>query len=358
LSIQVKVPGKLILLGEYAVLEGANALVAAVDRFVHATISAAEHDYFQLFSNLTSNSICFIINEKGDVLPDENQSDQDLSTMRFSLLIVNQITKMIRKSGTLINPFDLKIDTSQFFIEAQKNKIGLGSSAALTVALTMAIACFLEAENKLFPCEYDLFRFACDTHFIAQGNHGSGIDIAASVYGGINVYNIVSIDQKEENKNISPVAVNDDLYFLPVWTGVSASTRELLSQVDKFRSDFENEYQDMMSRLLVLSDSGCLIYRERNCQDFLDIIHDYYKVLKDFSARSKIPIISNIHESIAEIVYSYGGVYKPSGAGGGDIGLAFSDSKEVIEKVKKTLVNNNIETLSINISEEGVTVNR
>jgi phosphomevalonate kinase len=354
LSIRVKVPGKLILLGEYAVLEGANALVASVDRFVHATISASKHDYCQLFSSLTSDPIRILINRKGEFVPDHGQSDELIKTMQFSLLIINELSKKIRESGLLIKPFDLQIDTSQFYIEANTMKLGLGSSAALTVSIIFAISCFLSIEDDLFSNDYDLFRFACDTHFKAQGNRGSGIDIAASVFGGINIYNVISIDRDGENQEISTISVAEDLYILPVWTGVSASTRELLSQVDKFRGDFEKEYQDMMSRLMVLSETGCVIYKEKNCSDFLDIVQDYYKVLKDFSSRSKIPIISNIHENIAEIVSSTGGVYKPSGAGGGDIGLAFSDSKEVIDNVKKALMEKNIEILSLGVSEQGI----
>ena len=35
--VKVSAPGKIVLFGEYAVLEGACALVASVDRFVHCT---------------------------------------------------------------------------------------------------------------------------------------------------------------------------------------------------------------------------------------------------------------------------------------------------------------------------------
>jgi phosphomevalonate kinase len=343
-------------LGEYAVLEGANALVASVDRFVHAKVSASKYDYCLFFSNLTSDPIRIIINDGGEFVPDHGQSDQLIKTMQFSLLIINKLSKKIRDSGLLIKPFDLQIDTSQFFVEANTIKLGLGSSAALTVSIIVAISCFLGLEDELFSNDYELFRFACETHFKVQGNRGSGIDIAASVFGGINIYNVKSIDRDREKQEISPISVAEDLYILPVWTGVSASTRELLSQVEKFRGDFEKVYQEMMSRLKVLSETGCVAYEEKNNSDLLDIVQDYYKVLKDFSSRSKISIISDIHENIAEIVTSTGGVYKPSGAGGGDIGLAFSDSKEIIDNVKRALAKKNIETLSLGISEQGIHV--
>jgi mevalonate kinase len=41
-SIRARAPGKMVALGEYAVLEGAPALVLAVDRYAAATIAPSE----------------------------------------------------------------------------------------------------------------------------------------------------------------------------------------------------------------------------------------------------------------------------------------------------------------------------
>ena len=356
MSIRVKVPGKLVLLGEYAVLEGADALVASVDRFVIADISDAKNDLTQISSNLTSSPLKFTIDKNGKIVPDQRQSEQLISTMDFALAIINKICKHILESGFSIQPFDLKIDTSQFYINTNKNKLGLGSSAALTVALIVSVANYNGAEKKLFTNEYDLFRFARETHFSAQGKLGSGIDIAASVFGGINVYNIKSSNYEESSQQISPVSVLQDLFILPVWSGVSVSTLKLLSQVEDYRSRHEEEYEETMSRLSTLSSSGCVTYAEKKRIDFLDIVQDYYEVLKNFSTRSKIPIISDIHEKISNIVHETGGIYKPSGAGGGDIGIAFCDSIKKLKNVKKELAENKFETISLEISTEGVVV--
>jgi phosphomevalonate kinase len=258
--------------------------------------------------------------------------------------------------GFQIQSFDLNIDTSQFYIEKNKNKLGLGSSAALTVALIALIANHLRIEKNLFTKKYDLFRFACETHYFAQGNRGSGIDSAASIFGGINVYNINCSDIQEGTQQISPVSVLPNLFLLSVWSGVSVSTRKLLSRVEDFRSQHKREYEETMSRLRTLSSCGCESYAKKNLSDFLDIVQDYYEVLKIFSTRSNIPIISDIHEKIAKIVNRSDAIYKPSGAGGGDIGIAFCDSEEKLENVKKELADNNIDTLSLGISEKGVVV--
>jgi phosphomevalonate kinase len=298
-----------------------------------------------------------MINDSGKIIPDKDHSDQLLSIMHFALSIVGQIYYRLSGFEVEFKPFNLEIDTSQFYQETNKNKLGLGSSAALTVALIVAIVYYLNIEKKIISDNIDLFLFACDVHFQAQGNRGSGIDIAASVFGGVNQYNIKSIEEGKKTQKIVSRSVPENLFILPVWSGISASTRDLLSQIEQYRVNSENNYQAMMSRLSVLAETGCMSYAEKKCSDFLDIVADYYKVLYDFSRKSQIGIISEVHKQIAEIVFANGGVYKPSGAGGGDIGLAFSDSASIIDKLKKELAKQNFKTLSLRISNYGFKVN-
>jgi phosphomevalonate kinase len=352
------VPGKLIFLGEYAVLEGADALVAAVDRYVEIEVSPSNENFSQLFSNMVSVPLRMLIDENGNLTPDRSQPESLLNTMNFSLLITEWVIKRIKESGISFTHFDLKIDTSKFFINSNEHKIGLGSSAAMTVALIVGLACFFRNEKDIMPNKEKLFRFACDTHFRVQGNRGSGIDIASSVYGGINIYNIDALDESKDISHTFPVSPVNEIYMLPVWSGVSASTRDFLIQVEKFRTSSESDYQNIITRLKVLSESGCVMYKEKNIADFIDVIHDYYKVLDDFSKLSNIPIVSEIHTKVAEIVYTNGGVYKPSGAGGGDIGLAFSDSSNVLENIEKELSQQSIKTLPLEISTQGIVIVR
>lgn len=354
MNIRVKVPGKLIILGEYAVLEGADALVASINRYVTVEITSAGDDVCQISSSLTSSPLRIWVDKNGNCEPEQGQSEDLISKMQFSLAIINRICSHIVKSGLPIQPFLIKIDTFQFYLG--KNKLGLGSSAALTVALIVSIVNHLGIEEKVFPEKYTMFRFACDTHFFAQGNKGSGIDIAASIFGGINVFNMNSSNPGERSPQISSVSELPGLFMLPVWSGISFSTSKLLSQVEIFRAHHESDYRETMSRLVTLSGSGCDTYTDNNLSDFLDILHDYYEVLKEFSAKSKIPIISDIHNKIANIVSNTGGVYKPSGAGGGDLGIVFSDSEKTLESVQKDLFQNNIKTLELGISQTGATI--
>ncbi len=48
MAVFAEAPGKLVILGEYAVLTGAPALVLAIDRYCRAEIAPSEFEFFIL----------------------------------------------------------------------------------------------------------------------------------------------------------------------------------------------------------------------------------------------------------------------------------------------------------------------
>src|SRR5439155_4713526 len=142
-------PGKLILTGESAVLDGAPALVVAVDRRVVARRHA---------------------DKVGPVR----------GSARFLLAVADVLAARVGTSAAAA-ALEVACDSSAFY--ADGHKLGLGSSAAVTVAAT---ALALGAHDDLGD---DAWRarvrvLAQEAHRRAQGG-GSGADIAACVYGGV-----------------------------------------------------------------------------------------------------------------------------------------------------------------------------
>jgi phosphomevalonate kinase len=128
-------PGKVVLSGSYSVLEGAPAIVAAVDRYVIADAS------------------------------------------RRSEIVTAEVRAAINGGGLDFAPW---FDASALRVtdpDGSSRKLGIGSSAAI-LAASLA-ACSPEGASR-----DDLFEKALDAHRSAQGG-GSGIDVAASIFGGI-----------------------------------------------------------------------------------------------------------------------------------------------------------------------------
>ena len=67
-----------------------------------------------------------------------------------------------------------------------------------------------------------------------------------------------------------------------------------------------------------------------------------------------IPVISDTHNQIYKIAIQSGAYYKSSGAGGGDLGILFSDDPAVIMKANTELKENGFDVLDLKFSTEGV----
>src|SRR5215472_10009477 len=136
-------PGKLLLTGAYAVLEGAPAIVTAVDRYAVA---------------------------------DANQTDE-------------KPPLEVRAAFGEDHPAP-RADVRALRDETGR-KLGLGSSAAALVA-SLGARALARGEDLRSPIVRALiFRAARAAHARAQGG-GSGVDVAASVHGGMLRYSIDS----------------------------------------------------------------------------------------------------------------------------------------------------------------------
>jgi phosphomevalonate kinase len=352
-KIQVEVPGKLILLGEYAVLEGADALVMAVDRRMQIGIEpATAADSCTIISNLQDDPFHFYLDRQGRVRPLKGQADELAGKMHFACQAISALLRRISDFNLPLEPFILQIDSRQFYMN-QHQKLGLGSSAALTVGIVIALLRHFRLQKELFPTAADLFKFCLPVHYQAQNRRGSGIDVAASVYGGIVHYNLVRASgDAAANFRIDHALING-LTMRAVWTGQSASTGKLLQTLEKFQAASPAVYVQIMQQLTLASARGCQAFTLADPVKFMTAVADYFKILSDFSQRSGIAVVSEVHQKIAGTVQSCAGVYKPSGAGQGDLGIAFFDSAAAAEKAETELKKKHFATLQLDVSQQG-----
>ena len=164
--VRLTVPGNILLLGEYAVLEeGGLGLAMAVDIRVRVEASPAES---LLIEALWSGStLSWTPGRPGE-----------------SLLIdavVDAVTWWLRREcGARI-----RVDSTDFF-STDGRKSGLGSSAAVSVALVCGL---LHAAGALSAARgLEARMLAMRAHRRAQGGRGSGYDIVTSFHGGTGLF--------------------------------------------------------------------------------------------------------------------------------------------------------------------------
>jgi len=258
-------PGKIVLAGEYAVLSGAPAVCMAVQARAFATVAAS---------------------------PD---GDCHVTTPGFSgagpFAVVDAACPGARPSN------NIELDTRAFSVDG--NKIGIGSSAAVTVALVAAL------ENST-----DVFSPALRAHDELQGGTGSGIDVAAAVHGGL-------IEYEMPTRSVRAISWPSELAIRVLWTGVSASTEASLQKLA------EQAKRPSQAQLGLAAARMASVWRSGDATSILAEYATYIRALRQFSIDHDLGIFDAGHNELTDAAMANNLVYKPAGAGGGDIGVLF-----------------------------------
>src|SRR5512143_1081275 len=176
--METTAPGKVLLLGGYAVLEHHTALsVAMVDRRWHgADAKAAEAGKHRLVSNE------FGIDSEFDVERLFSAVSEAPRTHRVAVAAHCAAIAYLAAAGHRPRRLRVELSNSPIF-GAKDEKSGLGSSAASTVALVAAV--FEENGLGIAKCRGEIHKRAQLSHALATDRIGSGFDIATSVFGTI-----------------------------------------------------------------------------------------------------------------------------------------------------------------------------
>ena len=341
MRISASAPGKLVLMGEYAVLCGAPALVMAVNRRARVSIEPA-------------GPVFSIDALAADSLHLEGPSLHDLGSSGAAGLIdavVSSLTEQSILSQSALAPFRGVLDSRAFFSagnEGRHLKLGLGSSAAITVAFGTAIA----QHGGIEPLDDRrawLNRLLV-AHRAWQGGRGSGLDIAAAVQGGVIRYQLVA----DEQPRISAMHLPDELELAFVWTRRAASTREFLRAFDDWRHSRAEQAQAQLDLLGATAAEGVAAVAAGDPAAFVDAIGVFAGQLEALGGAIGLAVFSEEHQAIARAVRAAGAVYKPCGAGGGDIGVAASCDRDTMQRVKRALLEQGWQTAEVGMDRSGL----
>lgn len=188
--ITVSAPGKLMLLGEHAVVYDHPCLVTAADLRIYVTITPSDQPFLTIYSSTNSQPYRFDLAHLTQPTPNYP------SAIAFVMAAIVQITRQIPLAQ------GINLTTTGPTIS-----YGLGSSSAVTVATLKALAEFL----GLSLTTQELFQLAYQAVLAVQ-KKASGFDLAAAIYGGTLYF-------RTGGKQIEPLAIPS----LPIVVGYSGS---------------------------------------------------------------------------------------------------------------------------------------
>lgn len=325
-SCRASAPGKLVLLGEYAVLFGAPAVVMAVNRRAAVTVDVAPGDSWVVTApGLVAGAAECVIEPSGRVVWD----DSELGA-RFELFerVIGEMVACAILDPASQPPQRLNLDTTAFFDAGhpERPKLGFGSSAALTVALATALT---GRAPEAGATDLEWLRTLVSLHREVQGGLGSGIDVAASLCGGVVGF---ELDAGGRVAGIAPIQWPIELVRAFVWTGTSASTHSFLDRLQATRASGAGGVDEALDRLGQVSERGVDALARNDPFRFLDAVDRFWESLEVLGRIIEMPILSDAHRRLRKLGTECGVHYKPSGAGGGDFGVCFSTAEALIRE--------------------------
>ncbi|WP_404457130.1 phosphomevalonate kinase [Oceanobacillus kapialis] len=356
----IKVPGKLMIAGEFAVLEPHHQLVVmAVDRYVYTTIEESNQNYVSLHDFQLIDLNWDYENGKLTIHTDHPKTVFVQEAMRIAMVYLHEKN---------IQPGPFAISVKSELDDASGKKYGLGSSAAVVTSIISAIL------TKYFPTYTKelLFKLAALAHVNVQGN-GSGADIAASAYGGFLQYASFQagwlkaaskeakslsglVEGEWEYLSLQPLRIPNNVYVCVGWTGKPASTAKLVDELMKLKDTDPAAYQTFLDA----SEKAVYTFLKGVNESNTDLLFEGVKRNRAALARvgnqANVAIETPLLRTLCDLAEEYGGAGKSSGAGGGDCGIAFMPSKEQADELMEAWEKAGITPLTIKPSSIGASI--
>lgn len=201
-------------------------------------------------------------------------------------------------------------------------KLGLGSSAAICVSCTAAL--LIEQKRALgeaFSSDdifNEVYPVARRAHRLAQGG-GSGIDVAASCFGGTLIATLPA-DDPDALPSIEPVSLPLGLCF-EVWGFQnSASTADFVRRVFALERVDRVAFDAFFATLESASTQAVRAVRSGDPNDFVAALRLQALTLEELGKRAGVPIVLPEVSTLFGLV-NHDSCFLPSGAGGGDVNL-------------------------------------
>lgn len=305
--IRARAPGKLFLSGEYAVLHGAPAMACAVGRHVEASFLSGD-------------------------------AAEDPEAARWRLAAREILLRHGLDPAPAARP--LEIDSRALY-SAGGIKLGFGSSAAVAVA----VSGLLLASQERRSLTADRLRIADELHRAIQGPGGSGVDVAASLHGGV-----IAV----EGDRVESLRWPKGLYCEVIFTGRDADTAHAIG---RFHEALDGGEGAAVKELCVAADVVRHAWN-RNPEAILAAVQEYAVVWRELDRSAGLGVFSREHRRLASLARAADCVYKPSGSGGGDCGLAFSTDRERLAALRGPARGAGFLPLAVDLGVEGLRVRR
>jgi phosphomevalonate kinase len=241
------------------------------------------------------------------------------------------------------------VNTDAFHQDGQK--LGFGSSAAAAVVSVGAV--FESAGLAVATRKPQILAIADAAHRAAQGGRGSGADVATAVHGGL----IQVLRKPGHPPEVTPLEPPPGLNLVVFWTGTAASSQDMMEGVARFAKKDSLAYLHVMDNLREIAQRFAQELQAGRATGAVAAAGRYGKQLAVLGAAAGVPIVTEAFTHAADLAKELGGIAKPSGAGGGDIGIAMFATPEAARLFARAC-QPPLSALDLDLDRQGVRLHR
>ncbi len=319
-SVTVSAPGKLLLLGDHAVVHTRPCLVTSVSQRMKVKVSLLDSPHFEL------QAVDVGINGYKKPMTDLGKNKIPKGAKFVEIAVRNFNSHYLLKRGVLV-------ETSSEF----SSNFGFGSSSASTVCIIKALSELLE----IHLTKKELFDLAYKTVLDIQGV-GSGFDIASAIYGGT-LYFVGG------GSVIEPIRVSN-VPLVVGYSGQKGDTAVLVKMVVAQMKENPALYETLFDASTQYVEEGKRALVSGDFESFGRMMNKNEELLYAYGVETP-KLASMIHA--ARSAGAYGA--KLSGAGGGDCMIAVV-SPEKREAVAKAIEKSGGQVIPVETNISGVMV--
>ena len=328
MKVEASAPGKIFLSGEYLAIEGSLATVLPTIQRAKIIIEESKSSTNILYSLPLDKSFAFDVNDSFDIeWLDDNPMDMGLFIEKAIVLM------QIKPTTTRFT-----IDTTDFYF--QRRKIGIGSSSAISSALIKAI-------NKYFDIKQThemIIDSALNLHNSKQDSLGSGLDVIASSLDS----GLIECDAKKARQGKwTMLEWPSDLLIKGVITSDESNTKEMIKKYLKGHAKNKEFFLALKIDADQILEELSLSWQSKDSESILALMKQYNILMQQLDEKYHLGIYTEEHKALANITTKLGLIYKPSGAGGGDLGLILTDNEMKLEQLIAKLKDNDFQTLDL-----------
>jgi mevalonate kinase len=352
-KIHISAPGKIILLGEHAVVYARPAIIASVAKRCYVTINERTDKTIEIISENLKTTANFtnaeIINKSKKASSDWQKfnkindfkllSSITEKPLDYAAIIIGETLRHLNKE--IPSGFTLYIN-SEIPIGS-----GMGSSAALAVSICGAVIRFIGER-------FDKEKINEIAYLAEQKRHGflSGADNSASCFGGL----ILFRKESEDHKIIEPIPFsipkNIASKFIAIFTGTpEESTGELVSLVRKLYKKNQQSIDQVFNSQEQLTNELLTALKNAKENNIIQIIKKGEKNLEH------LEVVSSQTKSLINEIEKKGGAAKICGAGGikrgSGIILAYHQDLKILQSF---LEKHKYDFSTITLGAEGVRI--